>query len=145
MQNDCQRFGTGDLRKGDLGVKADTLRLRRHKKLRETSLHMGVFRRAAKEIDVFAKVTTPSSTLIAHATVTRRINGYTVTGLQKRHTGSAFYNFAGDLVAEDHRLPDLKISHAPFVKVVQIRTADSAGTQADEHFVGTRFRGISVF
>src|ERR1700756_3953092 len=99
MQYDCQRFGTGYLRKRDLGVKADTLRLRRHKKLRETSLHMGVFGRAAKEIDVFAKVTTPSSTLIADTAVTRRINGYPVAGFQRRRTRSAFYNFAGDLVA----------------------------------------------
>jgi hypothetical protein len=30
-------------------------------------------------------------------------------------------------VAEDHRLPDFEISHATFVKVVQVGSADAPG------------------
>jgi hypothetical protein len=48
-------------------------------------------------------------------------------------------------MAKDHRLPDFEIRYATLVKVVQIGSADSSGTQPDEDFVGTGFRGIAVF
>jgi hypothetical protein len=106
---------------------------------------MGVSGGAAKEINVFAKVTSPRSTLIADAAVTRWINGYPIARFQRRHPGAAFHNFTGDFVTEDHRLPDFKIGYTALVKIVEIRPADAAGAQPDQYFISTRFRDISVF
>src|ERR1700748_610590 len=101
-----------------------TLRLCRYEKLSKASLHMRVFGRAAKEINVFAEITPPSPALVADAAVPGRIHGNSIAWFQRCHTRSAFYDLAGHLVAEDHRLPDLEISHATFVKVVQIGSAN---------------------
>jgi hypothetical protein len=106
---------------------------------------MREFGSAAKEINVLAEITPPSSTLVADAAVTRWIHGNSIAWFERGHTRSAFYDLAGHLVAEDHRLPDLEIGHATFVKVVQIGSADSSGAQPDEYLVRTGFRGIAVF
>jgi hypothetical protein len=58
------------------------LRFCGQKKLGKTALHMGVSGGAAKEINVFAKVTSPRSTLIADATVAGWIDGYPIAGFQ---------------------------------------------------------------
>ena len=52
-------------------------------------------------------------------------------------------DMAGDLVAEDHRLPQPHRAEAAVAVVVQVRTADAAGREPDADLAGTGRRDLA--
>ena len=103
-------------------------------RLAEHALRMGKAHGTAAEHHVVAMVVQPALAFLAGAAGHGRIDGDEIALGQAGDTGADRIVDRRDLVAEDHRLPDPHRAEAALVVIMQVRTADPAGGNADADF-----------
>jgi hypothetical protein len=111
-----------------------------NKDLRKQTLHVGKARGAAKETNVAAKIPPSRSALVAPIARAAGIHGDVVTPLNLGDVRSFRDDDARAFVTKHHRFTQTKIAHPTFSEIVQVGSADSAGSQADQHVIRTGLR-----
>jgi hypothetical protein len=87
----------------------------------------------------------PFLTIRTGSTRPRWIHGDTIANGKPARSPAECYDFAGDLMAEDHRLLEPDYAESTMAKVVQIGAADPTSANSDPDLSWTRLHRLALF
>jgi hypothetical protein len=136
VQAHGERLGERELAERDVAVHGIALALAHHEVVLEHALHVREAARTAEEAHAVAQVLAAFAAILAASARMRRRYRDLVAHLDPRDAFADARDHRGCLVARNERLADHEVAVAPFEIIVEVRSANAGGPQAEQHFTG---------
>ncbi len=142
MQADRQRLGAGDLAERDLllGDRCE-LRLPHHEAFAEHALRVGKDTGRSEKEHVPAQIAAAGATVVAAPARMRWIDRDLLSGRDTRYLCADGIDHAGGLMARDQRFAHDERADPAVLEIVQVRSADAACAQAQQHVARPQLTG----
>ena len=136
VQRDGQRLRERELAQRHVARDRIALPLAHHEVLAEHALHVRVEAGAAEEAHVAAELLAALAAVVALAARVRRAHRHLVADLDPGDAGADRGDGGRRLVARNQRLAHDEAAVAALVVIMDVRTADAAGAQPQQHLAG---------